>query len=60
MIFTLKLRMDNAAFDDDGTSGGERPELARILRQVAENVSRQDWGATIDANGNRVGEWRVE
>ncbi|AZO29366.1 hypothetical protein [Mesorhizobium sp. M1B.F.Ca.ET.045.04.1.1] len=58
--FSLEIKMDNAAFADD--PGGE---VARILRDIADKVTRGD-GFTIgeatgtpirDVNGNRVGTW---
>lgn len=52
--FTLSVDMDNAAFGDG--PGDWPPELARILRDVAVRVVRQETdGAIRDINGNRVG-----
>lgn len=58
MKATIKIQMDNAAFDDNGS------ELARILRSLAEDIDRRAlmsgdrFGAT-DRNGNRVGDLKV-
>ena len=53
--FTLCVRMDNAAFEDDPS------ELSRILRMLADRFQnfgscRED-GNVADYNGNRVGSY---
>lgn len=52
--FTLQLSTDNEAFADDPA-----PELARILRSVADRIERGDdismFQTIHDANGNDVG-----
>lgn len=57
--FTLKVDTDNAAFADDPA-----PELARILRLVAERIEAGDefhYYQTIrDANGNDVGRYALK
>lgn len=51
MTFTVAIKCDNAAFEDDAAS-----ELARILRVIIDKLERgQTEGACIDYNGNRVG-----
>lgn len=54
--FTVKLRTENAAFEGDNL----RPELARILRVLAERIEN---GADVymlqDVNGNTVGSAHV-
>ena len=56
MEFTLRVEMDNAAFENPG-------ELARILRALADvladGVQPGDSDNVRDANGNTVGEWDV-
>jgi hypothetical protein len=52
--FKLEIRMDNSAFDE----GNQAQELARILRELAEDADAFDVPATVtlrDANGNTVG-----
>jgi hypothetical protein len=63
MAFTMRVETGNAAFQDD-TPDGERffpgPELARILRDIAERVNDgQTHRAVYDINGNRVGSWEI-
>lgn len=58
--FTLTIRLDNAAFDDDESS-----EVARILTQLAAYLrcAPLDYAHSrrlMDINGNVVGEVRVE
>lgn len=60
--FTLTIRLDNAAFDDDESS-----EVARILTQLAAHLRSMrallDYVHSrrlMDINGNVVGEVRVE
>lgn len=53
MTLTLKIKLDNAAFEDG-------PELARILKELAKSMAdeyppiRRDH-ALYDINGNHVG-----
>ena len=58
MEFTLKINMDNAAFDR-----GEGRELARLLRAVAKRVDEtgagENDGTIRDINGNKVGSWEI-
>lgn len=53
MKFEVHIGTENAAFE-----GGPGPELARILRALADRVEDSPLGMTMrlhDANGNRVG-----
>lgn len=58
--FTLTIDMGNAAFADEPAT-----ELARILRQVTQNLADRDLPAAGhrhplgDANGNRVGSYII-
>ena len=57
-MFELTIKTGNSAFADGNTG----PELARILRNLADRVERIGWddsmgGAIKDANGNTVGNW---
>lgn len=66
-MFTLKIRTDNAAFNDDDAKEGGSPaamgaELARILRDVACMIEdgmgpEPEDGTERDANGNTVCGW---
>lgn len=57
-MFKLKMDTGNEAFQDDGQSGHEHLEAARILREIADKLDhgKRD-GRCMDANGNIVGEW---
>lgn len=60
MRFTLEITgMGNAAFTEE--YGGPETEVARILRAAAEQVENGslDAGSLLDANGNKVGQYRV-
>ncbi|HEU0197011.1 MAG TPA: hypothetical protein VFQ88_07305 [Nevskiaceae bacterium] len=56
---TIKIETGNAAFDP------EPEEVARILRELADKVEKSrgvekgDEMSLFDANGNKVGTWRV-
>lgn len=58
--FTLELKCDNAAFDNDGLSVSDATldQVALILRDAAKHVKN---GCTsrnlMDANGNTVGSY---
>lgn len=62
-MFRVEISTENAAFhnnnrDDRGTYE-PGPELARILRRIADSVE-DGWhlqGQCRDVNGNRVGHW---
>jgi len=52
--FTLNIDIENAAFDPDAA-----PELARLLREIADRVENGSIGGTIrDFNGNNVGSFK--
>jgi hypothetical protein len=57
--FTVKIDCGNAAFDPDPS-----PELARILRGIAERIERGDdytmFQTILDANGNDVGRFAIK
>lgn len=60
--FTLEFETGNAAFGE--TRGERREEIARILRTVADRLTRtystgDDCGPIRDANGNRVGSYQM-
>uniref|UniRef100_A0A6M3JJG0 Uncharacterized protein n=1 Tax=viral metagenome TaxID=1070528 RepID=A0A6M3JJG0_9ZZZZ len=51
----ITIRMDNAAFDDDG-------ELARIIRRLADDLGtskRAEMMTLRDINGNMVGTFEI-
>jgi hypothetical protein len=56
MKCTIKIGMDNAAFDDPG-------ELPRILRKIADIVDgdgdNNHGGPVLDMNGNTVGLFQI-
>lgn len=57
-MFTLEVSTDNDAF-----AGGAGPEVARILRDLADKVEEHSAGGEgllRDYNGARVGSWRLE
>jgi hypothetical protein len=59
MTLTIKVKMDNAAFEDDAT------EAERIVAELASSgclqyMEKSDGGNLRDINGNIVGEWRVQ
>lgn len=57
-MFVLRVKTDNAAFDD---GAGGRRELARILRTLAVSleVDQRSSAPVLDHNGNTVGTWAV-
>ena len=59
MPFTVKIDTDNAAFDPD-----PGPELARILRRIADHIERGDtydmFQTILDVNGNDVGRFAIK
>lgn len=53
-MFTLKIKTDNAAFEEDPTA-----ECARILRELADRIecaSPDEDYPLRDVNGNKVGQ----
>jgi hypothetical protein len=54
-MFTVTIETDNDAFTPD-----PRPELARILRRVADHIEAGlDAGTLADINGNTVGSFSL-
>ncbi len=55
----LMIQMDNAAFQDDDNA---RIELARILRNLADRIEKQDSLIYLarDINGNHVGQLAIQ
>jgi hypothetical protein len=62
-MFKLSISTRNDAFSD-GESEFAGPELARILREVADRVQNGvptgDSASVKDANGATVGEWSYD
>ena len=66
--FTLAIKCEGAAFDDDETGAvtheSAAPELARILRDVARRIEDGDSFDTFrncrDINGNIVGTFALK
>lgn len=60
--YTITIRTENAAFysDDDDKELAPRPELARILHKLADDIANgRDIDRNLfDFNGNKVGEAR--
>lgn len=57
-MFKVYINTDNAAFDTEENPDGERLEVARILRDIANKLENgKEDGVAHDVNGNRVGEW---
>jgi len=55
-MFKMKIKIWNAAFDDEGI----QTELARILRFVAKEIEAGIYNDKIrDINGNEVGEYSI-
>lgn len=65
--FTVKIDCGNAAFCDEAgnvTNDSAAPELARILREIADRIEAgtdYGWFKTIhDVNGNDVGRYALK
>lgn len=57
-MFEITIETDNAAFGED--EGGAGPEVARILREVADKVENGAAGGRVfDFNGNGVGRFNL-
>ena len=55
-MITIKIKTDNAAFQDDDNLGFEH-ETARILRELADKIESCKMPKSLmDINGNVVGE----
>ena len=51
MQFTLRIKSDNAAFEEEPIT-----ELARILRELADDLEGGNFPSSVrDYNGNKVG-----
>lgn len=65
MAFTLELKTDNAAFIDDDGNPEAGPEIARILREIADKYDSGIYSTNgpalpvFDVNGNRIGQYRL-
>lgn len=60
MRFLLEIRTDNAAFFDADNNHAPAGEIARILRDVAEQLDdgpEVRHGSCYDINGNTVGHY---
>ena len=59
-MITITINTDGAAFDN----GYKAPEVARILRSIADRISGEDDINTSivirDINGNRCGSYEVD
>ena len=59
MTLEMKIRCDNAAFEEDNLAH----EIGRILRSVHESIDRDPsypcYRTVFDANGNDVGRFRL-
>jgi hypothetical protein len=56
-MFTLTINTDNAAFEGDNRNY----EVASILDTVVAKLNDGETsGVCRDANGNKVGEWKLE
>ena len=65
--FTVKTECGNAAYTDEAdnaTNDSAAPELARILREIADRIEAgtdYGWFKTIlDVNGNDVGRYALK
>lgn len=56
-MFKLEFETDSAAFD-----GAEFPEIAEVLRKLADRIENPDRteGLIRDSNGNTVGRWSMD
>lgn len=65
MQFVLRMNTDSAAFEGADDDFGAGPEVARILRELADKLDTPadmgvvlKWsGGLVDFNGNTVGRW---
>jgi hypothetical protein len=59
MDFVVRINTDNAAFE----GGNRRPEIARILREIAVRVEQTAGGLNgkaLDINGNTTAKWELQ
>lgn len=65
-MLKIQFRTSGAAFKDDNIDMPyddyyKRQETVRILNDIAERISDGDtYGACMDINGNKVGDWTLE
>jgi len=59
MEFTMKVNMDNAAFEGYDEHGRKQRELRRILQNVEADMLISNIGKCMDLNGNIVGSWEI-
>jgi len=59
MEFTMKVNMDNAAFEGYDVHGRKQRELRRILQNVEADMLISNAGKCMDLNGNTVGSWEI-
>lgn len=62
MAFTMSVKLTGAAFTDEESDTFEpQPELARILREVANDIGEyhKTSGTITDAYGNVVGSFEI-
>jgi len=59
MEFTMKVNMDNAAFEGYDVPGQKQRELRRILQNVEADMLISNAGKCMDINGNTVGFFKV-
>ena len=61
MTFTMNVKTSNAAFTDTADGFDPGPELARILRDVADRMEGGYVlsGSVFDINGNKVGSFET-
>ena len=62
--FKVKINTDSAAFGDDDPAFADdpTPELARILRRIAEQLETEsfhEFRTVYDVNGNAVGRYTL-
>lgn len=66
-MFTVKINTHGAAFtnvtnDEDNGTPNPGPELARLLRELADGIEHRTTagrGTLIDGNGNTAGTWTL-
>jgi len=58
-MFTLKIKTDNAAFNEGPMVSGD--EISRILNEVSNRVASHEKisGTVRDINGNTVGSYKL-
>lgn len=65
MAFKLEFNTGNAAFVDDDGNALAGPEIARILREIADRYDSGVWSTNgpalpvFDVNGNKIGSYHL-